>query len=418
METIKRIIPSRFFNHYINDWVVLFSGNSLKISLGFLLNMLLAKFFSPSDFGIYSTLMTISLISVNLTDFGYGNTLNRLTNLPNSDKKQILSAIFSLKTSFLIVFLLFFFIFSDVFTAGLRSLVGMEQTVRLLLVLIPAESYLKFLLSCLQANKDFRKLSRILVLSNVIRLSGVILLFWMGRLTFYVLLLLYAASSVFLILLHARGWKFDLHPSKILIRQINRYAVWVWLFIIANSFFVKSDILLANLFGYEKEIIGNYNLIFYFISLIGLLQETVFTQLLPKTSHFSGKNDFMAYFHETKYLRLGTVIFSALYVLLLPLFLNWMYSDRYVINYIMVIFLGLPFLFSMFNEFNVVLLYAFEKHMYIAIANAIGLICVVVGMLLFPDVKTIGHIVMAIVAGKFICDFVIFIKVRLCLRAL
>jgi O-antigen/teichoic acid export membrane protein len=189
------------------------------------------------------------------------------------------------------------------------------------------------------------------------------------------------------------------------------------MFIIFNTLFVKSDILLINYLKYDKAIIGNYVLIFFFISLISLLQDAIFTQLLPKTSEFRCQSDFKKYYHDIKYIRIGAVIVSFIYVLILPVALRLIYADQYQIEFIPILIFGLPFLFSLFNEFNGVLLYAMEQHRYISMANVCGLIVVMIGLFLFPSVTTVLHVVVAVTIGKLVVESFIYVKVKQCLRA-
>jgi O-antigen/teichoic acid export membrane protein len=80
MEKLVRQLQFLRNNHYIRDAIILLSGNGLKIFIGFISNVILAKFFGAETLGVYGTLMAVSLVCVNFTDFGYGNTLNQLTN--------------------------------------------------------------------------------------------------------------------------------------------------------------------------------------------------------------------------------------------------------------------------------------------------------------------------------------------------
>jgi len=201
---------------------------------------------------------------------------------------------------------------------------------------------------------------------------------------------------------------------------VTQYAFWVWLFIIFNTLFVRSDILLINYLKYDEKVIGNYALMLYTISLISLLQMAVFTQLLPKTSKFTSRVDYQNYYKDIKYIRLGAVILSSVYIIILPFLLKLFYSDGYDINPLVVFVFGLPYLFSLFNEFNCVLLYSMEKHRYISIANALGLCCVILVLFLFRDrdPKTIVHVVAAVMTGKIVVDSYVYFKVKQCLRSL
>jgi O-antigen/teichoic acid export membrane protein len=312
MEAINRFIQSRIQNHYIKDCIVLLGGNGLKITLGFLLNVTLAKFFNPSEFGVYSTLMSVSLICVNITDFGYGNTMNRLVNLRGDPDRSILANTFMLKLALLAIFLTGLYAISPLLAGQLKALEGRQSLVRMLVVLVALESLFKFLLSTLQASGDFSRFSLVLILSNALRLAGVIVLYITHHLTFESILMLYMLSSTLLLLLHGGRWRLKFQVRPDLMKQINRFAIWVWLFIVVNSFFVKSDILLANFLQYDKKSIGNYALVFYFISLIGLLQEALFTQLLPKTSKFCKAEDFVRYYKDIQYIRWTAIALSAL----------------------------------------------------------------------------------------------------------
>jgi len=376
MEKLSRLLTFIRNNHYIKDAVILFSGNGFKILIGFILNMVLAKFFGAENFAVYLTLMTVSLFSVNISDFGYGNTLNRLTNHQPENWREIFSTIFVLKITLLIGFLFIFYQLINYIALNLKSLEDRQDLLRLLIFLIAAESLFRFLLASLQAKHLFKRFSLLLVVNNSFRLAGIIIFYFFHLLTIKSIVILYSCSFLVLILTNCSFWRFSFERNFSSILKINYYALWVWLFIIFNTLFVKSDIIFINYLKYDKVVIGNYGLILTFISLIGLLQMSIFTQLLPKTSKFKIQADYH------------------------------------------VVLFGLPYLFSLFNEFNCVLLYAMEKHRYISIANALGLGCIIIILSIFPDIKTVWHIVIAVMIGKIVVDSFVYFKVKQCLGLL
>lgn len=416
MEKLARQLQSLRNNHYIRDAVILLSGNGLKIFIGFISNVILAKFFGAETLGVYGTLMAVSLVCVNFTDFGFGNTLNQLSNRHREFQKEILSNIFFLKMSLLILFLAIFYFSIDLVSEHLTALEGRKDLLKLLVISIAFESFFKFLLSSLQAKQLFKRFSLMLIINNSIRLTGIVMLYFLKLLNLKTIIILYATSFGFLIFYNSGIWKLSFRFDKSIISKISRYAFWVWMFIIFNTLFVKSDILIINYLGYDKAVIGNYVLIFFFISLISLLQDAIFTQLLPKTSEFRQQSDYQKYYSEIRYIRIGAIILSLVYILILPIALRLIYGDQYQIEYLPIFIFGLPFLFSLFNEFNGVLLYAMEKHRYISMANVGGLISVVTGLLLFPSVTTVLHVVLAVTAGKLVVESFIYFKVKQCLR--
>jgi len=418
MEKLVRPLQILRSNHYLRDAVILLSGNGLKIFIGFISNIILAKFFSPEMLGVYGTLMAVSLVCVNFTDFGFGNTLNQLTNRYRKQAKEILSNIFFLKISLLLLFLAIFYFSIDMLAQHLTALEGRTDLLKLLILSIAFESFFKFLLSTLQAKQLFKRFSLLLVINNSIRLIGIVALYFLKLLTLKTIILLYAASFGMLIFSNSRIWSFSFRLERRLIEQISRYAFWVWMFIVFNTLFVKSDILLINYLKYDKAVIGNYVLIFFFISLISLLQDAIFTQLLPKTSEFRQRSDYQKYYADIKYIRIGAIIVSLIYVLILPQVLQWIYSDKYQIEYLPILIFGIPFLFSLFNEFNGVLLYGMAQHRYISMANIFGLIFVVIGLFMFPSVTTVLHVVLAVTIGKLVVESFIYLKVKQCLQAI
>jgi len=418
MEKLSRLLTFIRNNHYIKDAVILFSGNGFKILIGFILNMVLAKFFGAENFAVYLTLMTVSLFSVNISDFGYGNTLNRLTNHQPENWREIFSTIFVLKITLLIGFLFIFYQLINYIALNLKSLEDRQDLLRLLIFLIAAESLFRFLLASLQAKHLFKRFSLLLVVNNSFRLAGIIIFYFFHLLTIKSIVILYSCSFLVLILTNCSFWRFSFERNFSSILKINYYALWVWLFIIFNTLFVKSDIIFINYLKYDKVVIGNYGLILTFISLIGLLQMSIFTQLLPKTSKFKIQADYQKYYAEIKFIRIVTVILSLIYIILLPFFLKIIYSRQYEINIFIVVLFGLPYLFSLFNEFNCVLLYAMEKHRYISIANALGLGCIIIILSIFPDIKTVWHIVIAVMIGKIVVDSFVYFKVKQCLGLL
>jgi len=417
MEKLMRSLQFIRQNHYVRDAVILLSGNGLKIFIGFISNVILAKFFGAEKLSIYGTLMAVQLLSVNFTDFGYGNTLNQLVNRNRHIQKEIFSQIFIQKLSFLILFLASFYFLADIIAKNLTALEGRQDLLKLLILCIAFESIFRFLLSSLQAQHYFKRYSLLLIINNTFRLIGIIVLYAVKLLILKSIIILYTLSFGLLVVSNIKVWRFSFRLDFSLIAKISKYAFWVWLFIIFNTLFVKSDVLLINYLKYNKTVIGNYILILYFISLISLFQDAIFTQLLPKISKFHYKADYQKYYADIKYIRIGAMFLSLIYVLVLPFLLKVIYADQYEIDYLTIFIFGIPFLFSLFNEFNGVLLYAMEKHRYISMANVLGLVCVVIALFMFRSVTTVFHVVIAMMIGKFVVESFIYLKVKQCLRS-
>lgn len=418
MEKLTQSIQFIRKNHYLKDAVILLSGNGFKMMIGFFLNIILAKFFGAANYGIYTTLMAISLISVNLSDFGYGNTLNRLLNKSFENKRKILGHIFLLKISLLILLLLIIYQSSDFLAHHLSALNNKQHLIKLLTLVIGFESLFRFLLATLQANHLFKRFSLLIVLNNFFRLAGVIALFAFNNLTLQSIILLYAVFFLLLILFNLNSWKLSFQIDRSLFKIITKYAFWVWLVIVFDTLFVKSDILMINILKYENVVIGNYSLILTFISTISLLQMSVFTQLLPKTSQFQTKSDYKKYYSDIKYIRAGAVLISAIYIIVLPFVLKFLYANQYEINPIIIFIFGIPFLMSLFNEFNSVLLYAIEKHHFISYSKILGLILLICILFISRNIQTVLHVVTAVMTGKIVVELIIYLKVKQCLKSL
>ena len=407
-----------FKNHYLKDTVILLGGNGVKLFLGFLINVILAKLLGPFNYGFYFTIMTIVLICVNISDFGLGNALNRLTRILKDQINEVLSVIFGLKILLLLIFLSLIYIFVPYISDFIKTFKQIDQYLRLAILLILAESVFRFILAIFQSQKRFKKYSLLLILNNSFRFSGIIILFIFSKLTILYVLLLYLTSFLILTITQFPAWKFRCNSLGIILKEVFPYAFWVWMFIIFNTLFVKSDILIANILNYSELVVGNYSLYITFVSIMNLIQASIFTQLLPKTMHFTKKHDYHNYYQEVNHIRIILVAFCFLYILLIPIVLKMFYQDQYSIHYMKFVFLGLPFVFSLFNEFNSVLLYSLQKHHFIFIAYVIGLVVLCSCFCMRIEMKSIDHIMYAVIISKLVVDLYIYIQVKRCIKTL
>lgn len=293
------------------DWLLVSGGHILRMALGLIPSVLIARSLGLADFGVYGILASVSGIASVITDAGLTATASRQINavLPEATgEAQQWGRVFFWTRMILALVLLG----AGLGLAGpLAQLIRLETAqavlvLRLALLGVGATTLSGTVTGLLQASRRFRQITQVILTNAGLTALLAVALFLVGQLNLITALAILGIGTSlvsFLLARHFLPTPFDLAwPTRSAWQvqglQLVRFTGWVGL---SNIFIVLTaqlDVILLNQWG-TTATLGVYFLALNLISKTNILNHSLYTVLLPTVSSLKTRADYKAYIKQS-----------------------------------------------------------------------------------------------------------------------
>ncbi len=310
-------------------WAVLFTGEVLRMALGFLAGVLIARALGPVQFGVFVVLGAATAIGSVLVDFGLSQAaVVRVAGVWVQDQavghrrgQAFLWIRLATATAVTLP--------AVVFAGWLAKAIGLPETVggysgSSLLVLalagVVASALSGAISTLLQATGRFGSIAVLLVTNTGLTLVLAAILIVVGRLDLVTALLVLGILPSLITFVIGRKllggrWKL-VPPSREELKGeadgLFRIGGWLWVAGLLTALAVRLDLLLVNKMS-GPEVVGAYGLAFSLAASVGAVGGSLYTVLLPAASALRDSAEY------GDYLRRGFVRSAVLSLMLVPL---------------------------------------------------------------------------------------------------
>ena len=329
LHPISHLIPAiqaRLSDHTSRHMAIVLAGHALRLGLGLISSAALARGLGPTKLSTFSVLSAAVAIAVSVGDFGLSISAVRFIaadqkgNRPRALATARLFFFLKLLGSLVIVVAGFFLV--RPLAAILHLPVGSGPVlVGLAALVVLATSTSGAVSAILQALRRFPDLVGTQTLNaflTVLLLGG---LFLSGRLNISNALLVGAGTALAAALL---GWRLLPREWRPAVPSLTprprqetlrlwRFGRWLWIATILTILLSQLDLLLLNRWA-TSEATGHYALALNLALKTNILNQTLYTVLLPSASALTGREQFTAYIRRSL-VRSGLLVAGLLLVL-------------------------------------------------------------------------------------------------------
>jgi O-antigen/teichoic acid export membrane protein len=405
-------------------WLVLSSGSVVRLGLGFIASVVIARALGPAAFGVYAVLATVAALGGALADLGLTTAaVRRLAPILESDHERAM-----------VVWRVFFWlrllvtgalVAVGVAVAGpLASFLfddpGRSGLLRLALLGIAATALSGSVTGMLQATGHFGRLSAVLIANSGLTALLAIALATSGQLTIATaLLVLGIGTSLVSFALGYRllpgHWPLRLPGSESFSRDgmdLIRFGTWLWLGGVFSLLALYLDVLLVNHWA-AAATVGTYALAVNLAVKVEVVNHSLYTVLLPDASRLRAGLD------VRDYLRRSLLRSGAIGLALLPLIplagplITTIYGNNYA---------GAVGLFQGLLAIGILnvlvmpvmmLAFTYDRPRLVALGDGVRVATLVIaGIVLIPAVGVNGAVVAKLLAALLGSGIVIFLLVR------
>lgn len=382
------------------DSAILLLGNGISAALGFLAAVIISRTLGPSDFGIISTAVAVTVVLTGLTDLGIGTGLVRFAARDIEANPARASALFIATLKLELALGALILIAAGSLARPLAMLLGgSESLVSPLMWAFLAGfglSVSAYNSAVLQTYLKFKRLAILMVIYSAAKFLGLLFLLAIARLTVGSVLILYAVLAVanlglgFLLIPRDSIGAWNAPGQREALTELFSLSKWVMLSFFATSIAGRLDIFMLSHFRDAAEV-GHYAAAFQLASVFPLIIGAISTSLLPRVSRLADAEHMSAFVRRT--LGLSVLIVVALLPLLLVSseLVTALFGPRYAASISSFQILFLAFLLAIVVNPISLVLYTLDRAWVITIVNYVQvLFAFLLDLILVPAYGSTG----------------------------
>jgi len=409
-ENIKGKVKYLLTHSVTRDYVILFGGRGVGACIGFVVGILLPKYLSPFDYGVYAMVMAVFDISVVFAELGLGMALVRFVSLNIQQNKE--KADYYLMVGFWVLLASGITVscigihFSDVFAELFYCKPELSVYMKLGFASVIGSTMWSYALSSLQAKEFFGKYSLISVCMGALKLSFIAVLVYFFTINVSSVLVVQIIVPIVGTILVLRwtstrvtGVKGDIKST---VNDLMHFGKWMFVVDLSVMLFSRVDTLILGRYANEVTI-GYYNVAVTLVYPFTVLISSFLNVLFPRVSRLSKLSEFKRYIRRVLTVNLLCSIFflpivyyagDILRLLLTKSGGSFEYGPS--ITMFQIMFFG--FLFNFIVEPIYLISYAIDKPKIIAyLCLCKLLICVTCNFILVPIYYAIGAAISSVI---------------------
>jgi len=409
----------------VRNAVFVLGGNAVKLGLGFVATVGLARAIGPAEFGIYTLAMNLVLVISSAGDLGLNTSFVRLfvrkTTTGDPDSRPFLQRMVAIRLAMSGGLFLLCLLALPVAGAWIVGESVPPSLLRIASIVVLADSVFVLSLALLQAEQKFGKLSVLNIVINVLRVALLAMFYFLGVLTSVtaiVTIVLSSSAIAGIVFATEHGYRpiVAVRESVQDFKTLFFWGRWLSLMAVANILYVRLDVVLLGYFKVDRAAIGNYALAYAFAWAVVAFQPAMMTLLLPKVSSITTVDTLRSYVRRASIVSAGAIPALVLFAVAVDFFLGWFYGSQYPQAAAIFPYLAAGFAVTLVATPFCALSMTIDRPQILAFQNIVGLVVVLIlGLFLIPRMGILGCAV-SVFVSRLISEgaavFTVFLMIR------
>ena len=417
-ERIKNFLPS---GKNAKDSLVTLSGDFFSKGLMFIVNLVLMKYSSIQDFGLFSIYVTFLGLGQQFSDFGINQGIIKYYSLYKTQNFERANAFldFGFKIKFMLAFSLSLIYLLLVYPTANYVYTDTHITPLFIAAIGTfGASLLDFIQSVFQAKQDYKTMAITKILEGFLKLSGLFLLFALKEFTIVKTFWIYTTVPLIVFLIAFTMYKpvKTAYDKKDIFRELYGFSKWIFLASITTMIMARLDILMLSFFNVNDFAkIAIYSAGIKLCVPLQVAATSMITVFFPKAMEIKDKSEAKGFIFSTLKITLplsiGFIMFSVLVKIFIPvIFPN--YVESLPIFYILVF----AFILNLIGNPITIIIFAINQQKKAVVINIIQFfINIIANIILYYYFSVIGiafGTLITFVTGAILSSYYIFRYIR------
>jgi O-antigen/teichoic acid export membrane protein len=371
----------------IQDLLKVLSGNIVAQGIGFLTIIFISRDLGPEQYGIFSLLLAIFTISVQVSDFGISTSYVKYLSENLSKSKEIFFTIMMSKIALSFISILLLCFLSDYISIFFFQTKIYSQIIEFISIAILFHSIFAIVVANYQAKQQFKYFVLMSIFHNLLKFLTILSISFLfikeKHLVYFIYAYAYSLVVILFFLLIANYKDISIKRSFNFNHFIKIYKLGFWIFLssLATMIMMRLDIMMLQKMSYAKEV-GYYSVAMSLAMIFPLITTSLTTILLPKLDNYLRHNTIKEYItrilSKTRYIILLLIIFE----IAAPFIINILFGEAYRNSIEVFQILLIAFLFGVIINPISIIIYKIEKAYIATLLNLIQILLNYFGNLL------------------------------------
>ncbi len=281
----------------MRDLLKVLWGNVTAQGLGFVTIVLISRDLGPSQYGIFSLLLAIFTISVQISDFGISTSYVKYTSENLQKRREIFATVLLAKLMLAVFVVIFLSVASDRISDFFFESDRYGGLISLVSAAVIFHSIFAAAVAHYQAIQNFRAYSMLKIVHNAMKLVAITAISSVFsndlHLDYFLIAYSYAVVVLLVLLLYKNfGYIGGFNPKHLV--HIYKLGFWIFLSSIATMIIMRLDIMMLQKMSNSAEV-GYYSVALNLAMIFPLITASLVTTLLPKMDSFLKQYDIRTY---------------------------------------------------------------------------------------------------------------------------
>lgn len=415
-------IRARLHSQVLRDLLKVLSGNIAAQGLGFLITILISRDLGPEQYGVFSLLLAVFTVSVQIADFGISTSYVKYVSENLSRAREIFLTLFISRLFLALLVMAGLYAGAGMISEFFFASAQYQGLLQLISAAVVFHSLFGLVVAHFQALQRFRIFAWLNICHNFIKLTGVAAIAWYFpaelHLQNYLLAFCFAVSLVLVVFLPANYRLFGAFRGihRQYLHGIHKMGFWVFLSSLATMVIMRLDIMMLKKMSTAAEV-GYYTAAMHLAMIFPLITASLVTTLLPKMYEFLKKRSIEEYVYKVLGQSRIVLVVLLLLELVSPLLIRLFFGSAYVEAIPVFQILLVAFTFGVVINPISLVLYAIDKAALLTLMNWIQLPLNFIGNLLLIPVwasagAALSTVLLRLFAGLYVVIYLL--KVRKC----
>lgn len=410
------MILSKIKSKTMQDLLKVLSGNIVAQGIGFLTIIIISRDLGPEQYGIFSLLLAIFMIAIQVSDFGVSTSYVKYVSENLSKAKEIFITTLLSKIVLSLVITIILFLFSRFISDFFFATYNYASLIEIVSLSILFHATLNVIVGHFQAKQNFKVFAWLNIAHSFLKLLSVVIISLAFtsklHLEYFMLGYSYSVSFIVMIILF-KNFSF-IKELKLFdfyhFAHIYKLGFWIFLSSLATMIIMRLDIMMLQKMSTPSEV-GYYSVAMNLAMILPLITGSLTATLLPKMDQFLKNNSIEEYVN--KVLLKAKYVVGILLVLeiLAPFIITVLFGNAYQHSISVFQILIVAFTFGVIINPIAIVMYSIDKAIMLTILNWIQLPFNYFGnLLLIPlfqaEGAAINTLVLKMFGGLYILFFI------------
>lgn len=387
---------SKIKSKTLQDLLKVLSGNIVAQGVGFLTIIIISRDLGPEQYGIFSLLLAIFTVAVQISDFGVSTSYVKYVSENLSKAKGIFVTVILSKVALSLIIIVALYFLSGVISDFFFESRKYQKLIELIAVAILFQSFFGVIIGHFQAIQNFKVFAYLNIIHNLLKLLSVIIISFSfsqeKHLEYFILS--YAFVVIFLIFsISIKNYKLFRYIKQFDFNyfiQIYKLGFWVFLSSLLVVFMMRLDLFMLQKLM-DSKAVGLFSVVLTVNSIYILILSSLTATLLPKVGEYLKSNSVQAYLDRLFSFKKYIVLFTLFIILVSPIFIKLVFGSEYEDSILPFQILAISYYFSFYaSPISLVLINKNKAHL-LSLMNLFQIIILfLTNLVLIPLVGLLG----------------------------